>query len=344
MVEVTLRVPALEKLMDYTASGIGSVAGPMLARWRADKESDAKRITARGDADVMSILAEGQAGALSIIAEAQANARQHLLSPDTSIAGELTIGEAIEQRVLFQEEKRQRNIAAIVSQAATQLGDGEVEDHEPDHDWTARFFSEAQDVSSEDMQVLWARVLAGEVERPGSTSVQTLGILKNMDQKTAATFVRLCSASVFIIPLEGYIFDARVLSLGGHAGDNALSPYGFDFGTLNALNEHGLVISEYHSWRDYSPSFLREEGDHSVLPLRYQDKYWVIRGSPEFQPDGQFRLHGVSLTGSALELAAVVENIPFDEYTEALLSFMQSQNLELTEVSFVPPPRPEGLT
>ena len=30
-VNVNLKVPALEKLVDYTASGIGAVAGPMLA-------------------------------------------------------------------------------------------------------------------------------------------------------------------------------------------------------------------------------------------------------------------------------------------------------------------------
>ena len=29
--DVNIKVPALEKLLDYAASGIGSVAGPMLA-------------------------------------------------------------------------------------------------------------------------------------------------------------------------------------------------------------------------------------------------------------------------------------------------------------------------
>ena len=33
MVDVNLKVPALEKLVDYAASGIGAVAGPMLAPW-----------------------------------------------------------------------------------------------------------------------------------------------------------------------------------------------------------------------------------------------------------------------------------------------------------------------
>ena len=38
MVNVNVKVAALEKLVDYTASGIGTVAGPMLAPWKARKE------------------------------------------------------------------------------------------------------------------------------------------------------------------------------------------------------------------------------------------------------------------------------------------------------------------
>ena len=40
MVDVNLKVPALEKLVDYTASGIGAVAGPMLAPWKARKKAE----------------------------------------------------------------------------------------------------------------------------------------------------------------------------------------------------------------------------------------------------------------------------------------------------------------
>ena len=341
MVEATLRVPALEKLVDYAASGIGSIAGSMLAPWRAGREAEARRIAARGDADVLAILAEGQAGALPVIAEAQENARRRLANPEVIIEGEFAVTEVIEQRVRFQEEKRQQNIAAIVTQAAAQLPDGEVEDREPDHDWTARFFSEAQDVSSEQMQLLWAKVLAGEVEHQGSTSVQTLGILKNLDRKTAEIFARLCSACVYLIPNERHMFDARVLSLGSSAGSNVLAPYGFDYATLNLLNEHGLIISDYHSWRDYGPC-VRHGGDAgSVLPLRYQDRYWVLDPMPGFQMQDQIRLHGVSLTSSGRELASIVGCEPADDYTAALSRFLQSQKLRLQEVEFVPPPQPE---
>ena len=38
---IKVSVPAIEKLVDYTASGIGSVAGMMLTPARARKEAEA---------------------------------------------------------------------------------------------------------------------------------------------------------------------------------------------------------------------------------------------------------------------------------------------------------------
>ena len=49
--------------------------------------------------------------------------------------------------------KRLANLEAVVGRAAVNLGDKEVPETEPDHDWAARFFAEVQDVSSEEMQV-----------------------------------------------------------------------------------------------------------------------------------------------------------------------------------------------
>ena len=104
MVDVTLKVPALEKLVDYTASGIGAVAGPMLAPWKARKEAEARLIEARGEAD-----------SLKLIADAQAEARHSLAMPTQAGRGVLEIdGDGIRQRIEFQEGKRQANIASVV--------------------------------------------------------------------------------------------------------------------------------------------------------------------------------------------------------------------------------------
>ena len=46
--DINLKVPAIEKLLDYAASGIGSVAGLMLASWKARQEAKAKPESTEG--------------------------------------------------------------------------------------------------------------------------------------------------------------------------------------------------------------------------------------------------------------------------------------------------------
>ena len=229
---VEIKVPGLEKLVDYTASGVGSVAGSMLAPWKARREAQASLIAAQTQAEVSAIQAAGQSNALHTIAKAQAEARQQLVSPDTARQVKLTIAETVTQRIEFQEEKRQKNIGAVVDQAATEIGDKEILDHEPDHDWTARFFSEVQDVSSEDMQVLWARILAGEVEAPGSTSIRTLSILRNMARRDAELFVRLC----------GFCWDTGMITpLIYDTTSKIYTSNGINFNAVGHLESLGLI-------------------------------------------------------------------------------------------------------
>lgn len=64
--DFNLRVPAIEKLLDYAASGLGSVAGPMSASWKARQEAKAKSIAVQGEAEAQRVLAEGQATAMGI--------------------------------------------------------------------------------------------------------------------------------------------------------------------------------------------------------------------------------------------------------------------------------------
>ena len=148
-------VPAIEKLVDYAASGIGSVAGSMLASWKACQEARAKAIAAEGEVEAQKILTAGQADTLQMIANAQANARSTLVSPNSAIQGQLDFANTVTQRIQFQEDKRQSNIGAVVRLAASELEGTNVQDHEPDHDWTARFFNDIQDVSAEETRVLY---------------------------------------------------------------------------------------------------------------------------------------------------------------------------------------------
>ena len=176
-VNVKLTIPAAEQLLKLLSSGIGAVAGPMLARWQARVRADDLRIEAQGKAD-----------SIDLITAAQVKANERLNLVSSSATTEVDIREEIIARLTFQEEKRQRNIETVVRKAATELGEHQVDDVDVDHDWTASFFTDVQDVSTEQMQELWARILAGEVRRSGTTSMRTLSILKVMSQADATLF------------------------------------------------------------------------------------------------------------------------------------------------------------
>ena len=193
MVDVNVSVPAIEKLVDYTASGVGAIAGPILANWRAHKEGRARLTSATYDADVQRIEAESRARSILIIEEAQTKARQSIEATTGASHGMVAITPGdVTQSIEFQSRKRIENVRSVVEDAADELGDETVAEHEPDHDWTARFFDFAQDISNEDMRRIWARILAGEVTSPGRTSMRTMEILRNMTQRDAETFRRLC--------------------------------------------------------------------------------------------------------------------------------------------------------
>lgn len=320
------RVPGLEKLFDYVVSGIGSVAGSSLAPWRARQEAKAKEI-----------MAQGEANALQIIAKAQATARKELAETDTEIQGELTISETIEQRLRFQEKKRQKNIESVVRLAAANLKNKDVPNKEADHDLVARFFADVQDVSSEELQLLWGRILSGEIERPGSISIRSLSILKNLDQNTAKLFQKFCSACIKI-PSKSedktHIADARVPALGKRAADNGLREYGFYFLHLNILNEHGLIISDYDSWANYSVVLRvnRQESVTSLGPFEFQGQLWsLILKSPRDTTE-EFKVHGVALTRAGIELSRIVDLEIMEKYTQDLIKFFESKGVKMVVV------------
>ena len=323
--KVTLEVPAAEKVMDYFFS---SILDPALAPWKACREAKAREIQVKG-----------QVAELQRTAEAHAKAREILLSPDLAIEGELAISdEVLTQTVRFREERKLRSKLAVAKQAAQELGDAKVPNREPDPDWAWQFFNYVGDISSEEMQSLWAKVLAGEIRRPKSISVRALSILRDFDQETAVLFRRLCSVCVSLS--EGdEVVDARVILLPTlQPRPNALQEYGLDYYNLNILSEYGLIIPDYYTDMDYRMSIgvHPSEPEHDkriIVPFGFQGRYWVLSPTTARHPvDRDFVLPGVALTRAGRELSRIVDLEPMDDYALALMEFLQMQNLPMIEV------------
>lgn len=118
-----VKIPAIDKLVELAASGIGSVAGTFLAPWKARKEGTARVIAAKADAEV-----------LSLQAKAHVEAKEIMVSEGSAANREISISNQINERILYQEEKRLENIKSVVARAADELGAKEVPNDEPDHD------------------------------------------------------------------------------------------------------------------------------------------------------------------------------------------------------------------
>ncbi len=299
MVEVVIKIPAIEKLLDYTASGIGATAGPLLLPLRAQMEGKADRISARAYADT-----------LPIIAQAQAEARQYLVAPDADIHGSAEIThENITQLLKFQGRKRLANIRSVVEHAAGELGDREVTNHEPDHDWTARFFDCVQDVSSEHMQRLWAKLLSGEVEGPGRTSLRTLETLRNMTQRDAEHFEEIAGYAI-----EGkFIFYDRSHSL--HFG-------AMKYGHFLHLQDCGLVNA--------GPSLnwtLDWQGREGIV-LSFQGGVLLIDNREGVQET--LVIPAVLLTDTGQELIHIVQGKGNPAYLQDLSSFLNIRRCQLS--------------
>ena len=201
-------------------------------------------------------------------------------------------------------------------------------------DWLNSFEEEARQKSTEDMQLLFGRILAGEIRKPGSYATRTVKILSELDQNIATLFKKLCSICVVLEnPVDGYVFDARVPSLGGNAGDNALRKYGLGFLHLNTLNEYSLIISDYNSWYEYNLTLGNETPPDRLL-LWHQGRYWDLLTLPEWnQNQQQLRLSGVALSHAGCELFRLVDPDPMEGYTQELKQFFARQNLQMVEVA-----------
>lgn len=88
------------------------------------------------------------------------------------------------------------NVAQMAIEHVAELANSGEQSAAPNDDWMNFFTRFAEDASSEQMQDLFARILAGEVTRPGSFSLATIRSIAEMDKSTAEDFSLVWAKSV----------------------------------------------------------------------------------------------------------------------------------------------------
>ncbi|MFM4965831.1 TIGR03899 family protein [Aeromonas bivalvium] len=233
-------------------------------------------------------------------------------------------------RQLADQAARQRNLEAIMVMASRHCEETAA-GGEMDSDWLTRFLQLAEDISMVPMQQLWGRIFAIEVATPGRFSIRSLATLKEMTQREAQLFQRLCALSCHYAGSD----ELRLL-LGLHKGASlltrarvtrlALGKYRLPYNALLQLFELGLLH--------------RGELESGPLPadgveLAFGNQQWRLH-----RKQSNVTLLYYRLTPVGNELAQLLTEAPLEEYLQDLKAVL-GQGLTL-EVSAAPAPIQEN--
>ena len=200
-------------------------------------------------------------------------------------------------RFIAEEAKKQDNIETITRKA---LPDIKADAHPEgiENDWITNFFDKCRLISDEEMQSLWARILAGEANSPGSFSRMTIGLVGSLDKSDAVLFSNLCSFAFLINgQLTPLIYDSEAKIYQDH---------GLHFDALHDLASIGLIGLEGGGYVE--PGMLQS----SVL-YYFGQAVWI--GFP-MACDNELRTGHVLFTKGGRELAPLSGAQPREGFVE----------------------------
>jgi hypothetical protein len=278
----------LEKLIDVISKGVGTIYRPRAIR----KEADAK-------AYEIEVIERAKAKALAEGKEIDADFHDRM-----------------QERLLHKETRRQINIDSVASIAAEQLKhETEVSDVPVDDDWTNRFFNIVEDVSNEEMQQLWGRILAGEVKRPNSYSIRTLELLRNLSKNDAETFTRVAKYAVYSQP---YHFLPAI------NGNTYLKEKGLKFDDILHLEEIGLINTS----QTLSMSIAETKQNERTDVFWFGEIGLAVIKEKECPSQS---IEAFFFSKAAIELLPLIEPVKDDDY---VVSFAKKIKLEKAKMKY----------
>jgi hypothetical protein len=156
--------------------------------------------------------------AKSVVSKAVADAAANLAKNDPEVV------QRAAHALLSKELRHQTNREAIARKALENLSEDPGETSKVEDDWLNVFERYAEDASSERLQDLWGRILAGQLRRPTSFSLQTLRFVSELDEHMVSLFEK---RSVRVI-------DADFIANPPKQGD--------EFTELIQLEDFGIVV------------------------------------------------------------------------------------------------------
>lgn len=278
MISIKFNGKPIEKLIETVSSGIGVLYNPRAIK----KEADAV-------AYKMVVLEEAKAKCILIAADS-----------------DVDVYKRVTQRLFHQEVSRQINLDNVIEKTIGYLNDS-VSEVPVDKDWRTKFFVKVQDVTNEDLQNLWSKVLANELSKPGLVSLRTLDVLSNLSKAEAEVFQRAASISI-----EG----GHILKF---SNENSFDGFGVSYNDLLTLRAANLIFDSdtlnlnFNFIDDISGAYMNF-GNKTISFSNSSTKIYVFN-QIAFTPSGTELMNTLNFEMNYLYLEKFIEDQSKHGYT-----------------------------
>ena len=242
---------------------------------------------------------------------AKADAKAKIIAAEAEEAAQ-DIAVRAEARRRYEQVRHQENIESVIRTAIPDMR-ADAKPEGMDDDWISDFFDHAKKVSDQEMQSLWAKILAGEANAPGSFRkrvLQTVSLLEKDECEMFSAVCRFCWNLGGLTPL--------ILEV----GDKPYKDAGLDFDKLTHLDTVGLI--DFNSLSGYT------RGDFPPkFNIAYGDQIFSVE-----MPEGTRRLPtgSVILTATGIQLLPLSNAKVIPGYENYVIEYMKKQNITLTKI------------
>lgn len=246
-----------------------------------------------------------------IVNEARAYAEAEIIQAQ----GEAVVQEIKQRaatRLLYEEVERQKNIEQIIMKSIEGVDPTSSKPQDMQKDWLVDFFEKCRIVSDDDMQTLWAKILSGEANKPGSFSKRTVSVTSLLDKVEAELFTSLCR---FVWTFDGLAYP---LIFNDHW------PYftGKNLNTikLDMLETAGLII--------YKTGGYMRTIDQRKIKASYYGRNFDV--DLQRCKEGRYSMGFIFFTQAGRELFSICESKPEEDFIDLVINTFSGRNIIFT--------------
>ena len=215
-------------------------------------------------------------------------------------------------RWVGEESQKQDNIEKITQKALPELEDS-ASPQKVEKDWITNFFDKCRIISDEEMQSLWAKVLAGEANAPGTYSKRTVNLISSLDKSDAQLFTALCGFRLWILGnMDPVIFDVQ---------NPVYNTQSINFGSLSHLDDIGLISFSHLT------GFRLLHFPQNILVIYNGDP---IQIQFKKEADNELDIGHVMFTQAGEQLSRICNSKPVDGFLDYIMERWIKKNLILS--------------